>query len=58
MTSRRFVLFPVQFEEVRRRVDSHPHINSQPKQIWEMYKRAQTSFWIAEAIDLSKDLID
>ena len=26
--------------------------------IWEMYKRAQASFWKAEEIDLTKDLAD
>jgi ribonucleoside-diphosphate reductase beta chain len=28
------------------------------KQIWEMYKKAEASFWTAEEIDLSPDLID
>lgn len=27
-------------------------------QIWEMYKKAQASFWTAEEIDLSKDVIE
>jgi len=27
-------------------------------QIWQMYKKAQASFWTAEEIDLSKDLHD
>lgn len=26
--------------------------------IWEMYKKAEASFWTAEEIDLSADLID
>lgn len=37
----RFVLFPVQHEEV-----------------WEMYKKAEASFWTSEEIDLSHDLRD
>jgi len=28
------------------------------RQIWEMYKKAEASFWTAEEIDLSPDLID
>src|ERR1700738_1033505 len=28
------------------------------QQIWEMYKKAEASFWTAEEIDLSSDLID
>ncbi|SJX66589.1 probable small subunit of ribonucleotide reductase [Sporisorium reilianum f. sp. reilianum] len=40
-TSRRFVLFPIRFNE-----------------IWQMYKKAEASFWTAEEIDLSKDLHD
>ncbi|ESK97534.1 ribonucleotide reductase small subunit [Moniliophthora roreri MCA 2997] len=38
---RRFVLFPIQYQE-----------------IWRMYKRAEASFWTAEEIDLSNDLMD
>lgn len=30
----------------------------QHKEIWEMYKKAQASFWTAEEIDLSQDLVD
>ncbi|KAH9940587.1 ribonucleotide reductase small subunit [Amylocystis lapponica] len=40
-SSRRFVLFPIQYPE-----------------IWQMYKKAQASFWTAEEIDLSHDLWD
>ncbi|RDX55735.1 hypothetical protein OH76DRAFT_1339387 [Lentinus brumalis] len=40
-TTRRFVLFPIQYNE-----------------IWQMYKRAQASFWTVEEIDLSHDLWD
>ena len=29
-----------------------------PSQIWQMYKKAEASFWTAEEIDLSKDLHD
>ncbi|KAJ7177018.1 ferritin-like superfamily [Mycena filopes] len=38
-TTRRFVLFPIQYPD-----------------IWDMYKKAQASFWTAEEIDLSQDL--
>jgi ribonucleoside-diphosphate reductase beta chain len=30
----------------------------QHKNIWDMYKKAQASFWTAEEIDLSQDLVD
>ncbi|KAJ7148574.1 ribonucleotide reductase small subunit [Mycena filopes] len=40
-TTKRFVLFPIQFPD-----------------IWEMYKKAQASFWTAEEIDLSQDVTD
>jgi ribonucleoside-diphosphate reductase subunit M2 len=40
-SQRRFVLFPIQFNE-----------------IWQMYKKAEASFWTAEEMDLSKDLHD
>ncbi|CAK5262744.1 unnamed protein product [Mycena citricolor] len=40
-TRRRFVLFPIQYNE-----------------IWQMYKKAEASFWTAEEMDLSKDLHD
>ncbi|KAJ3155727.1 Ribonucleotide-diphosphate reductase (RNR), small subunit [Geranomyces michiganensis] len=36
--NRRFVLFPIQYQEV-----------------WQMYKKAEASFWTAEEVDLSKD---
>ena len=28
------------------------------KQIWDMYKKAEDSFWRVEEVDLSKDLVD
>ena len=28
------------------------------KNIWEMYKKAEASFWTAEEIDLSADMVD
>jgi ribonucleotide reductase beta subunit family protein with ferritin-like domain len=28
------------------------------REIWEMYKKAEASFWTAEEIDLSPDLLD
>lgn len=39
--SNRFVLFPIQQEE-----------------IWAFYKKAEASFWTAEEIDLSRDIVD
>ncbi|KAI8819744.1 ribonucleotide reductase [Fimicolochytrium jonesii] len=39
--ARRFVLFPIQYQEV-----------------WQMYKKAEASFWTAEEVDLSKDIQD
>ncbi|KAK8241572.1 ribonucleotide reductase small subunit RnrA [Phyllosticta capitalensis] len=43
----------------RRRVKWHATVgaNNLP-QIWQMYKKAEASFWTAEEIDLSKDLHD
>jgi ribonucleotide reductase beta subunit family protein with ferritin-like domain len=32
--------------------------NNIPLQVWQMYKKAEASFWTAEEIDLSKDLHD
>ncbi|KAL7533254.1 hypothetical protein ACHAWF_004430 [Thalassiosira exigua] len=40
---KRFVLFPIEDEEL---------------QIWQMYKKAEASFWTAEEIDLASDLKD
>jgi ribonucleoside-diphosphate reductase subunit M2 len=37
----RFVLFPIQYQEV-----------------WSFYKKALASFWVADEVDLSKDLAD
>ena len=62
----RFVLFPIQYHEVRdalppppvQRVKwTHTNILSTP-QIWQMYKKHEASFWTAEEIDLSKDMHD
>lgn len=60
----RFVLFPIQYHEVcmRRGASIAPYFKSilseVMQQIWQMYKRAEASFWTAEEIDLSKDLHD
>lgn len=35
-----------------------PSLLSTPLQIWEAYKRAESSFWTAEEIDLAHDLND
>ncbi|KAJ3074002.1 Ribonucleotide-diphosphate reductase (RNR), small subunit [Rhizoclosmatium hyalinum] len=39
--SKRFVLFPIKYQEV-----------------WQMYKKAEASFWTVEEVDLSKDASD
>lgn len=62
----RFVLFPIKYHEVRIVNDAlrvkcflHRQANALlPYQIWQMYKKAEASFWTAEEIDLSKDLHD
>lgn len=63
----RFVLFPIKYHEVsggtRRRVNfflprASTNIMLSLQQIWQMYKKAEASFWTAEEIDLSKDLHD
>lgn len=64
----RFVLFPIKYHEVsdasftrkvdfffRRDMGLTTHLTLQ---IWQMYKKAEASFWTAEEIDLSKDLHD
>lgn len=62
--TRRFVLFPIRYNEVRfgtdlaRKKPSADHHSVFPPQIWQMYKKAEASFWTAEEIDLSKDLHD
>jgi ribonucleoside-diphosphate reductase subunit M2 len=55
-SQRRFVLFPIQYHEVSEFVfllDSTDNI-----QIWNMYKKAEASFWTAEEMDLSTDIVD
>ena len=70
----RFVLFPIKYHEVggarrpirrgqpsARKVGSRLVLHSLTRvgvQIWQMYKKAEASFWTAEEIDLSKDLHD
>ncbi|KAJ5746024.1 hypothetical protein N7520_011206 [Penicillium odoratum] len=49
----RFVLFPIKYHEVSHVADAFTR-----KVIWQMYKKAEASFWTAEEIDLSKDLHD
>ncbi|MCJ1344049.1 Ribonucleotide-diphosphate reductase (RNR), small subunit [Peltigera leucophlebia] len=45
----RFVMFPIKYHEV-----GVPDAS----RVWQMYKKAEASFWTAEEIDLSKDLHD
>jgi ribonucleotide reductase beta subunit family protein with ferritin-like domain len=51
----RFVLFPIKHPEVTCNVDHTLTYSSFLQQIWEMYKKAEASFWTAEEIDLSSD---
>jgi ribonucleoside-diphosphate reductase subunit M2 len=57
-SKRRFVLFPIQYQEVRIRWYLFISCYSPLLQIWQMYKKAEASFWTAEEMDLSKDLYD
>ena len=58
----RFVLFPIRYHEVRvfyaSRVKCPRSKTLTFYQVWQMYKKAEASFWTAEEIDLSKDLHD
>jgi ribonucleoside-diphosphate reductase subunit M2 len=59
----RFVLFPIKYHEVSRvdaltRKVQEQWLTNLLLQIWQMYKKAEASFWTAEEIDLSKDLHD
>ena len=54
---RRFVLFPIQYHEVSIPLVFHGR-KLMCNQIWQMYKKAEASFWTAEEMDLSKDLHD
>ena len=51
----RFVLFPIQYPKVCRFVEA---LHLMYMQIWEFYKKAEASFWVAEEVDLSKDQKD
>ena len=64
----RFVLFPIKYHDVSHHAfhafqhASQLHRRSWtdmiPPQVWQMYKKAEASFWTAEEIDLSKDIHD
>lgn len=60
----RFVLFPIKYNDVSTGHLIHfvtywSHTYLFPSlQIWQMYKKAEASFWVAEEIDLSKDIND
>lgn len=56
-SARRFILYPIQYPEVRL-LESSSCALSEPLQIWNYYKKAQASFWTSEEIDLSGDLMD
>jgi hypothetical protein len=34
---------------------THPPLAHAPPQVWEMYKKAEASFWTAEELDLAHD---
>lgn len=59
-TPQRFVLYPIVHSEVCRTLPSSTLISTLTfqRQIWEMYKKAQASFWAAEEIDLSTDVVE
>ena len=54
-SKRRFVLFPIQYHDVRTIRRYHGGDVFISIQIWRMYKQAEASFWTAEEIDLSHD---
>ena len=33
----------------------YPHLSRARAQVWEMYKKAEASFWTAEELDLAHD---
>jgi len=59
---------PVQHQEEKQELMEEPLLKENPQrfvlfpikyhEIWQMYKKAEASFWTAEEIDLSKDLHD
>jgi ribonucleoside-diphosphate reductase subunit M2 len=57
-SKRRFVLFPIQYHEVSLLLDHFVSRNLRSLKIWQIYKKAEASFWTAEEMDLSKDLHD
>ena len=57
-SKRRFVLFPIQYHEVSLLLGHLVSRNLRLSKIWQMYKKAEASFWTAEEMDLSKDLHD
>ena len=61
----RFVLFPIKYHDVSHHAfhafqyaSRRSRTNIVPTQVWQMYKKAEASFWTAEEIDLSKDIHD
>lgn len=66
-SQRRFALFPVQYKEVSpnlrhnvppMRAASMLYLVLTYIQLWQMYKKAEASFWTSEEIDLTHDLVD
>lgn len=53
----RFILYPIEYHEVCPFLTSR-YIAEAIHQIWNMYKDAVASFWTAEEVDLSRDLVD
>ena len=50
----RFVLFPIRFSEVSS-VCTMENVANRVREIWEVYKTAQASFWTPAEIDFSND---
>jgi len=62
------VMLTTTVEESKKQVEKEPLLMENPRRfvilpiqygdIWQMYKKAQASFWTAEEVDLEKDLAD
>lgn len=62
-----FYWFPISHFQAVQKKQSEPLLEDNPRRfvilpiqyhdIWQMYKKAEASFWTAEEVDLSKDLV-
>jgi ribonucleoside-diphosphate reductase subunit M2 len=57
-SKRRFILFPIRYTEVRSCATPSTMFSYNNSQIWQLYKKAEASFWTAEELDLSHDITD